>query len=156
MPSVTRLSRLARIGRILTLPETRGLVMAAGRSQTLRDIAQRAVHDRAALVRDLRNPANARYLLRSAVRHPAVRELADVGVMVLPVRYLPLGLAATWATRRLLRRHLDPPTEVLDAPAFGAGRSMKNVTPPAAGGEGGPERPHPADDSDRGSPGHEG
>ncbi len=130
MPSLIHLSRLARLGRLLSLPETRGLVMAAGRSETLRDIAQRAVHDRASLVRDLRNPANARHLLRSAARHPAVRELAEVGVMVLPVRFLPLGIAATWATRRLLRRHLEPAAEVLDAPAFGAGRSARDVTPP--------------------------
>jgi len=146
MPTMTRLSRLARIGRILTLPETRGLIMAAGRSETLRDIARRAVHDRAALVRDLRNPANARYLIRSAVRHPAVRELADVGVMVLPVRYLPLGMAATWATRRLLRR-LEPTAEVLDAPAFGAGRMARNVTPPPAEMEGGPGQPRRAGDA---------
>jgi hypothetical protein len=48
MPSVTRLGRLVRLA---TLPETRGLVVAAAHSETLRDIGQRAVHDRAALVR---------------------------------------------------------------------------------------------------------
>ena len=63
MPSATRLARLVRLA---TLAETRGLIVAAARSQTLRDIARRAVNDRAALVRDLSNPANARDLVRSA------------------------------------------------------------------------------------------
>jgi hypothetical protein len=49
--------------------------------------------------------------------------------MFLPGRYLPLGLAATWATRRILSRYLDPPAEVLDPSAFGASRPRKNVTP---------------------------
>ena len=116
MPSVTRLGRLVRLA---TLPETRGLVVAAALSETLRDIGQRTVHDRAALVRDLGNPANARDLVRSAARHPAARELASAGLTFLPVRYLPVGWAATWVTQRVLRRHLDPPADVLDASAFG-------------------------------------
>ena len=126
MPPSTRLARLVRV---VTLPETRGLIVAAARSETLRDIAQRAVHDRAALVRDLRNPANARDLVRSAARHPAARELASAGLLFLPVRYLPLGWAATWVARRVLRRHTDPSAEVLDESSFGATRTTKNVTP---------------------------
>jgi hypothetical protein len=81
-------------------------------------------------VRDLRNPANARGLVRSAARHPATRELASAGLMFLPVRYLPVGWAATWVTHRVLRRHLDPPAAVLDASVFGVRRPLKNVTPP--------------------------
>ena len=126
MPSVTRLARLVRI---VTLPETRGLIVAAAHSETLRDIGQRAVHDRAALLRDLGNPANARDLVRSAARHPAARELASAGLMFLPVRYLPVGWAATWVTRRAFRRYLDPPADVLDASALGTSRPLKNVTP---------------------------
>src|SRR5450756_957083 len=125
MPSMTRLARLVRI---VTLPETRGLIVAAAHSETLRDIGQRAVHDRAALVRDLRNPANARDLVRSAARHPAARELASAGLLFLPLRYLPVGWAATWVAHRVVRRHLDPPAAVLDASDFGAGRPLKNVT----------------------------
>jgi hypothetical protein len=125
MPPVTRLARLVRI---VTLPETRGVIVAAAHSETLRDIRQRAVHDRAALVRDLRNPANARDLVRSAARHPAARELASAGLMFLPLRYLPVGWAATWVAHRVVRRHLDPPAAVLDASDFGAGRPLKNVT----------------------------
>jgi hypothetical protein len=125
MPSVTRLARLVRI---VTLPETRGVIVAAARSQALRDIRQRAVHDRGALVRDLSNPANAGDLVRSAARHPATRELASAGLLFLPLRYLPVGWAATWVAHRVLRRHIDPPAEVLDASAFGAGRPLKNVT----------------------------
>jgi hypothetical protein len=125
MPPVTRLARLVRI---VTLPETRGVIVAAAHSETLRDIRQRAVHDRAALVRDLRNPANARDLVRNAARHPAARELATAGLMFLPLRYLPVGWAATWVAHRVVRRHIDPPAEVLDASDFGAGRPLKNVT----------------------------
>jgi hypothetical protein len=40
MSSVTRLARLVRI---VTLPETRGLIVAVAHSETLRDIGQRAV-----------------------------------------------------------------------------------------------------------------
>src|SRR5450759_5468450 len=123
--------RLARLVRIVTLPETRGLIVAAAHSETLRDIGQRAVHDRGALVRDVGNPANARDLVRSAVRHPAARELASAGLMFLPIRYLPVGWAATWVTRRVLRRHIDPPADVLDAPAFEASQPLENGIPGA-------------------------
>jgi hypothetical protein len=128
MPSVIR---LARVIRLVTLPETRGAIVAAAQSDTLRDLARRARKDRAALVRDLRDPANARDLLRSAAQHPATRELASAGLLFLPGRYLPLGMVATWATHRILRRYLDPPAEVLDPSAFGASRPKKNVTPDA-------------------------
>lgn len=126
MASVTR---LARVVRLVTLPETRGAILAAAQSETLRDVARRAVNDRAALVRDLRNPGNARDLLRSAARHPAARELASAGLTFLPSRYFPLGWAATWATHRVLGRYIDPPAEVLDASAFGTSRPLKNVAP---------------------------
>ncbi len=126
MPSLTN---IARVARLVTLPETRGLLVAAAQSEALRDIAERAVHDRSGLVRDLRKPANVRDLLRSAVRHPATRELADAGLLFLPVRYLPVGWAATWAAHRVLRRYVDPPAEVLDDSTFGARRPHKTVTP---------------------------
>lgn len=113
------LSPVARLVRIVTLPETRGLIVAATRSDTLRDLGHRAVHDRAALVRELRDPANARALVRGAARHPATRELASAGLMFLPVRYLPVGWAATWVAHRVLRRHVDKPIEVLGAPEPG-------------------------------------
>lgn len=112
MPTLTG---MARIVRLATLPETRGLIIAAARSESLRGVARRAVSDRAALVRDLRDPANAREFVRGAVRHPAARELANAGLLFLPGRYLPLGWAATWAAGRVLRRYVDPPTEVLGA-----------------------------------------
>lgn len=119
MPLVTK---LARVVRLITLPETRGLVVAGARSETVRDIRWRAVHDRAALVRDLRNPANARDVVRGAARHPASRELANASLMFLPIRHLPLGWAATWAMRRVLRRYLDPPAELPDAAVQAADR----------------------------------
>lgn len=128
MPSVTR---LARVVRLATMPKTRGVIVAAARSETLRSLVRRAVNDRASLVRDLRDPANARDLVRSAARHPAARELASAGLMFLPVRYLPIGMAATWATRRLYRRYVDPPEDLPDGIAFGANRLLKSVTPEA-------------------------
>ncbi len=129
------MTRLARLRRIATLPQTRGLIVAAARSEALRDIAQRAVHDRASLVRDLRDHASARDLVRSAVRHPAGRELASAGLLLLPGRYLPLGWAATWAAHKVLRRYIDPPAEVLHAPTFEGSRPLKNVAPEATQGD---------------------
>lgn len=123
--------RLARVARLATLPETRRLIIAAAQSATLRDAAQRAVHDRAGLLRDLRRPANVRDLLLSAARHPVARELASAGLLFLPGRYLPLGWVANWATRSILRRHVDPPTQRLRAAAFLANQLPKYVTPKA-------------------------
>ena len=126
MPS---LPRLARIVRIVTLPETRGVISAAARSEMVRDLARRARNDRAGLVRDLRDPANARELIRSAARHPATRELASAGLLFLPIRYMPLGVAATWAADRVLRRLVEPPAEVIENPGFVTGRPRKDVSP---------------------------
>ena len=129
MRSVTKLVRLA------TLPETRGLIVAVARSDVARDIAQRARTDRAGLVRDLSRPANARELVRSAATHPATRELATAGLILLPGRYVPLSWVATWAARRALRRYIDPPTEVIDSPPLWSRSQPKNVTPPPDGSD---------------------
>jgi hypothetical protein len=118
-----------RLAWLATLPETRGLIVATVRSTTLRTIARRAVEDRAALLRDLTDPTNARHLARSAIRHPAVAELANAGLVLLPGRYLPLGWAATWVARRVLRRFVDPPIEVLEGPPIDGESSPTNVTP---------------------------
>jgi hypothetical protein len=126
MPSVTR---LARVARLATLPETRRAIIAAARSEALREVARRAVNDRAALVRDLRSRANARRLVRGAIRHPAARELAAAGLLLLPARYSPVGWAAGWAVRRVLRRHPGPPTERPDTLTVTADRSTADVTP---------------------------
>jgi hypothetical protein len=101
MPSITR---VARVARLVTLPETRSAIAAAARSETLRDIARRARTDRAGLVRELRNPATARVIVTDAASHPATRELASAGLMFLPMRYVPLGWVATWAAGKLMRR----------------------------------------------------
>ena len=53
MPSATRLARLVRV---VTLPETRGVIVAAARSQALRDIRQRVVHDRGGLIATTQEP----------------------------------------------------------------------------------------------------
>ncbi len=110
MPSF---SRVARVVRLVTLPETRSAIAAAARSETLRDIARRARTDRPALVRDLSNPDNAREIVGNAARHPATRELATAGLMFLPVRYIPLGWVATWAAGKFLRPRVDPSAEVV-------------------------------------------
>jgi hypothetical protein len=102
MPPFTR---LARVARLATLPQTRRLVVAAARSDAIHRLAHRAVHDRPALVHDLRDPANARTLIRSAVLSPATAELVNAGLLFVPGRYLPLGWAATWTAKRILRRY---------------------------------------------------
>jgi hypothetical protein len=126
MPSLTN---LARVARLVTLPETRSAILAAAQSQTLRDVAHRAVHDRAGLIRELRDPANARHLARSAARHPASLELVNAGLLFLPARYIPLGWALTKVSGRFLKRYVDPPAEIVDASSIGARRPLPNVTP---------------------------
>jgi hypothetical protein len=105
MPSM---SRLGRVARLATLPETRHAILAAARSPALRALTRRAVHDRAALLRDLRRPGNPREIVGRAARHPVTRELASASLMFLPGRYLPLGWAASWASRKVMRRYSDP------------------------------------------------
>ena len=107
MPSVTKLIRLA------TLPETRRAIVAASRSDALRDVAYRARSDRSSLLRDLARPTKTFGLFRSALLHPATRELANVGYVLLPGRYLAVGWAATRLSRRVLGRSTArPPTNV--------------------------------------------
>jgi len=101
MPNLTRVSRVVRLA---TLPETRRAIVAIARSETVHAAARRAMNDRAALFRDLANPANARDFVLGAVRHPAAGELASAGLVFLPGRYLPIGWVASWAARRVLRR----------------------------------------------------
>jgi hypothetical protein len=124
MPSVSRLLRIA------TLPEVRGLIVAVARSETARDLAQRARTDPAGLARDLRNPGTARDVVRNAVTHPATRELVTVGLVFLPGRYVPVSWVATWAARKAFRRYVDPSSEVVDAPPLTSRQPPKNVTPP--------------------------
>jgi hypothetical protein len=101
--------RLARVARIATLPETRNLILQAVRSTTLRTGLRRALHDPSGVTRELR-PATVQSALMRGVRHPAVQELANAGLLLLPGRYIPLGWAATWAARHVRRRHGDPTT----------------------------------------------
>jgi hypothetical protein len=108
--NVVNARRIFRLGRLVTLPETRRLIIAAVQSPTIRRVARRVAHDRAGVMRDLRRPVEVRDLLLRAVRHPAAGELASAGLLLLPGRYLPLGAAATWAARRLLRRYVGPTT----------------------------------------------
>ena len=103
---------LARLRRLVTLPATRSLIIAAVRSPTIRTVAQRVAHDRAGLVRDLRRPVKVRDMLLRGARHPAAGELASAGLLFLPGRYIPLGSAATWAARRILHRYLGPTDQV--------------------------------------------
>lgn len=116
MPSLTRLIRL---GKLASLPETRHVLVSSVRSGQIQGAAFRAVHDRDGLWRDVRNQATSIETLRSTALHPATRELAEAGLLFLPVRYMPLGWAATWAGRRILRRRGETRP----------GRPMKNVTP---------------------------
>lgn len=101
MPKVMKALRLA------TLPETRRLVVAAARSDALRDAARRVRSDRAGLLRDLADPATSAALVRDVIAHPATRELASVGLVMLPGRYLPIGWAASRLYRRIFGRTRD-------------------------------------------------
>ena len=91
-----------RLALLATLPQTRRLLMAAGRSASLRELGRRARTDPAGLARSLRDPATAAGLAREAMRHPATRELADLGLLVLGGRYLAAARMAAWLWRRLL------------------------------------------------------
>lgn len=95
--------RLTRLRRLLTLHETRRALVSAVRSGSIRDVARRARSDRAGLLREIRDPSNARAYLRAVARHPATHELAEVGMMALPGRYLRLGWVATRVANRLIR-----------------------------------------------------
>ena len=90
--------------------------MSTVRAGHVQNAARRAIHDRAGMFRDVRDQATSGDLLRATVQHPATRELAGAGLLFLPVRYMPLGWAATWAARRIIR-----PSRT---------RPVKNVTPP--------------------------
>ncbi len=126
MPSVTKLLRLT------TLPETRHAIVAASRSVALRDLVRRARSDRAGLLRDLAHPATTVGLLRDVIGHPATRELANVGYLLLPGRYLPAGWAAMWLSRRVLGRFGRRANEGGDAPTTLQRRGApKNATPRA-------------------------
>jgi hypothetical protein len=98
------LRRAWRVARLVTLPETRRLIAATARPSTLRAVAHRVATDRAGVIRDLADRRNARRLISQAARHPAAAELANAGVLLLPMRYTPLGWVATWVARRVLRR----------------------------------------------------
>jgi hypothetical protein len=113
MPSIRSLARLRQLA---SLPETRRAIVSTVRAGHLQNVARRAVHDRAGMLRDVRDRATSRDVLRATVQHPATRELAGAGLLFLPVRYMPLGWAATWAARRVLRPSRTGP--------------LKNVTPP--------------------------
>jgi hypothetical protein len=106
-PTLGHMPSIVKLARLMTLPETRSLVRSAATSGAVRDIARRARTDRAGLLRDARDPRLAARLMREAVGHPSTRELASVGLLLLPERYMPMGWVATWLTRRMLRRRHD-------------------------------------------------
>jgi hypothetical protein len=110
MPRLTKLGRLVQLG---TLPETRRFISEAARSGAVRDLARRASRDRVALAREVRSPANVRAFLRDALRHPATHELGSAGLLFMPARYIPLGWAATWGLKRILRRWTGPPAKAV-------------------------------------------
>jgi hypothetical protein len=121
--------KIARLVRLATLPETRRAIIAAARSDRLRDVAHRAATDRASLARDLMNPANAAEIIRDVVRHPASRELGSAGLLFLPGRFLPLGMAASWAGARVLRRFGDAPIQSWTRRPSEPGVRPRDVTP---------------------------
>lgn len=103
MPSATKLLRLA------TLPATRGVLKTAARSDSLRRVAHRARTDPRGLARELRDPAVTVGLVRTALVHPAAREIATIGLVLLPDGYVPLWWLATRVSRRLRRASAASP-----------------------------------------------
>jgi hypothetical protein len=126
---IMRIRRLARVARLTTLAETRGVILATAHSATPRSGLERAGHNPAHLVRELRRPGNVHALLARGTRHPAVQELVNAGLAFLPGRYLPLGWAASWATCRVRRRQSDRAIPAPGPAAMGAKPPAKNVTP---------------------------
>ena len=94
--------------RLTTLPATRRAIVDAVRTGRARDVVWRASNDRRALLSELRDPANAFGLLRTAARHTATRELGSASLMFMPGSYIRYGWVALWAGRRLLRRSDHP------------------------------------------------
>ncbi len=76
------------------MPKTRALIVAAARSGFLRDLG---------------HPRPTRDLIHRAATRPATREMANLGLLFLPVRFVPLGWLAKWATPRALRRLVNTP-----------------------------------------------
>jgi hypothetical protein len=103
--TIGSMRRLTRIRRLLTLHETRRAMVSAVRSGAAIDLARRVRSDRAGLLRDVRDPSTARTYLWAVARHPATHELAAVGMMALPSRYLRLGWVAARVATGLVRRH---------------------------------------------------
>jgi hypothetical protein len=101
---VAPLGKLGRLVHLGTLPETRRIVFSPETRRQIRVAANRLVHDRAQLARDVARPAGVGAFARKAIRHPATHELLSVGLLFTPERYLPIGWAAGWATRRIARR----------------------------------------------------
>jgi hypothetical protein len=101
---VVSLGRLGRLVHLGTLPETRRVAFNPETHRRIRTVADRLVHDRRQLARDIASPSEVGAFARRAIQHPATRELVGVGLLFTPERYLPIGWAAGWATRRLSRR----------------------------------------------------
>lgn len=119
LPGGTRVPSFTRLIRFVTLPETRHLLAAARRSDEVRRLLRRARSDRSGLARELADPRKTAGLARQAIVHPATLELANVGLAMLPLRYLPVGWVATRLSRRLMRRSAatKPSAQAWGAPA---------------------------------------
>jgi hypothetical protein len=114
------LGRLRALARILMTPVALDLAATAYRSPTARALASQAVHDPAGLARRLADPKQSVPLMQQAGRHVRVRDMAQLGLLAVPLRYGLLSELALWGLRRATR---------------GGGRRdaasprMKNVTP---------------------------
>ncbi len=97
------------MARLAASLATGGLLSAVSRSPMARQLGRRAVTDPGRLVRDLADPAKARVLVASASGDPALRQLAQTGMIFLPLRYVPLGYVALWTGRKVIRRYLARP-----------------------------------------------
>jgi len=127
--------RLRALARIIMTPVALDLAATAYRSPTARGLARQAVRDPAGLARRLADPRQSLPLMRDAGRQVRLRDMAQLGLLFVPLRYGVLSELALWGARRATRR-----SGRRDA----GGRVMKDVTPREAPGA----PPDPADRAD--------
>jgi hypothetical protein len=102
-------------------PVALDLAASAYHSPTARALASQAIHDPAGLARRLADPKQSVPLMQQAGRHVRLRDVAQLGLLAVPLRYGLLSELALWGARRATRGGRD-----------GRGPTMKNVTPPGA------------------------
>jgi hypothetical protein len=98
------------------------LATTAYHSPTARGLVRQGLRDPAGLARRLADPKESLPLMRQAGRHVSLADMAQLGLLAVPLRYGLLSEFALWGVRRARGRRRD-----------GGGSVTKNVTPHGAG-----------------------